>query len=61
MSDTLERRAMQSNLAAPANTRAADIWLRAGLEIVRRLPGVFRHPTRGDVDALVLYKTFAGI
>jgi hypothetical protein len=28
-----------------------------GSAIVGRLPGAFAHPTRGDVDALVMYRT----
>ncbi|MCA0941349.1 GNAT family N-acetyltransferase [Salipiger pacificus] len=53
-------RAMQFNFVVSTNTRAVDTWLRAGFEIVGRLPGAFHHPTQGDVDALVLYKTLAG-
>lgn len=53
-------RAMQFNFVVSTNTRAIDTWLRAGFEIVGRLPGAFDHPTQGDVDALVLYKTLAG-
>ena len=53
-------RAMQFNFVVSTNTRAIDTWLRAGFEIVGRLPGAFHHPTQGDVDALVLYTTLAG-
>ncbi|MDA7423563.1 GNAT family N-acetyltransferase [Thalassococcus lentus] len=49
-------RAMQYNFVVSTNTRAVDIWQKAGFEIVGRLPGAFQHPTAGFVDALVMYK-----
>ncbi len=49
-------RAMQYNFVVATNTRAIDTWERAGFEIVGRLPGAFRHPKQGFVDALVMYK-----
>lgn len=49
--------AMQFNFVVETNTRAIDIWRRAGFESVGRLPQAFRHPANGFVDALVLYKT----
>ena len=49
-------RAMQYNFVVETNTRAIDIWTRAGFEVVGRLPGAFHHPSAGDVDALVLYR-----
>jgi len=48
-------RAMQFNFVVSTNTRAIDVWTRAGFETVGRLPGAFHHPTEGYVDALVLY------
>lgn len=50
-------RAMQYNFVVSTNTRAIDTWERAGFQIVGRLPGAFHHPTRGYVDALVLFRT----
>jgi ribosomal protein S18 acetylase RimI-like enzyme len=50
-------RAMQYNFVVETNARAIDTWQRAGFETVGRLPGAFRHPERGYVDALVMYKT----
>ena len=50
-------RAMQFNFVVATNTRAIDIWTRAGFATVGRLPGAFRHPQSGYVDALVMYKT----
>ncbi|MEL6642419.1 MAG: GNAT family N-acetyltransferase [Pseudomonadota bacterium] len=49
-------RAMQYNFVVETNTRAIDIWTRAGFDTVGRLPGAFRHPEFGFVDALILYK-----
>ena len=48
--------AMQYNFVVSTNTRAIDTWTRAGFAIVGRLPGAFRHPTEGHVDALVMWK-----
>ena len=50
-------RAMQYNFVVATNTRAIATWERAGFSIVGRLPGAFRHPHLGYVDALVMYKT----
>ncbi|PJE34644.1 GNAT family N-acetyltransferase [Pseudooceanicola lipolyticus] len=49
-------RAMQFNFVVATNTRAVATWQRAGFDIVGRLPGAFRHPAHGYVDALVMYK-----
>ena len=49
--------AMQYNFVVETNTRAVATWQRAGFEIVGRLPGAFRHPAEGFVDALVMFKT----
>lgn len=49
-------RAMQYNFVIATNTRAIDIWQRAGFEVVGRLPGAYRHPAEGDVDALVMFR-----
>lgn len=48
--------AMQFNFVVETNTRAIDTWVRAGFAVVGRLPGVFRHPTEGPVDALVMHR-----
>ena len=49
-------RAMQFNFVISTNTRAIDIWQRAGFAIVGRLPGAFEHPVHGYVDALVMHR-----
>jgi ribosomal protein S18 acetylase RimI-like enzyme len=49
-------RAMQYNLVISSNAPAVHLWQACGFEIVGRLPGAFRHPTLGYVDALVMYR-----
>jgi ribosomal protein S18 acetylase RimI-like enzyme len=48
--------AMQFNFVVSTNSRAIALWRRLGFEIVGRLPGAFRHPTLGLVDAFVMYR-----
>jgi ribosomal protein S18 acetylase RimI-like enzyme len=50
-------RAMQFNFVVETNTRAIAIWQRAGFEVAGRLPRAFHHPTKGYVDALVMYRS----
>jgi ribosomal protein S18 acetylase RimI-like enzyme len=50
-------RAMQFNIVVSTNERAVRLWERCGFAIVGRLPGAFAHPTLGDVDALVMFRT----
>ena len=49
-------RAMQYNLVVSTNRGAIRLWEKHGFEIVGRLPGAFRHPLQGFVDAFVMYK-----
>lgn len=49
-------RAMQYNLVVATNTRAKALWDRMGFATVGRLPGAFRHPRHGEVDAFVMYR-----
>lgn len=49
-------RAMQFNFVVATNVRAIAIWERTGFDVVGRLPGAFRHPREGYVDALVMYR-----
>lgn len=51
--------AMQFNFVVSSNERAVSLWRGFGFEIVGRLPGAFRHPNLGLVDALVMYLPFA--
>ena len=50
-------RAMQFNLVVGTNERAIRLWQAMGFAIAGRLPGAFRHPTQGEVEALVMYRT----
>ena len=49
-------RAMQFNFVVTTNDRAVRLWQSLGFDIVGRLPGAFRHPAQGFVDALVLFQ-----
>jgi ribosomal protein S18 acetylase RimI-like enzyme len=48
--------AMQFNFVVATNLRAVALWQRFGFDIAGRLPGAFRHPAHGFVDALVMYR-----
>ncbi len=49
-------KAMQFNLVVSTNVQAVKLWQACGFETVGHLPGAFRHPTKGEVDALVMYQ-----
>ena len=49
-------KAMQFNFVAASNEGAIRLWNKLGFDTVGRLPMAFNHPTRGYVDALVMYK-----
>jgi RimJ/RimL family protein N-acetyltransferase len=49
-------RAMQFNFVVSTNERAMRLWQSLGFEIVGRLPGAFKHPSAGYVDAFVMYR-----
>ncbi len=49
-------RAMQFNLVAASNEGAVRLWKKMGFDVVGTLPGAFRHPGLGFVDAHVMYK-----
>jgi L-amino acid N-acyltransferase YncA len=48
-------RAMQYNFVVSTNEHAIRLYQNLGFEIVGRLPGAFSHPTRGYVDAYVMF------
>jgi ribosomal protein S18 acetylase RimI-like enzyme len=50
-------RAMQFNFVVSTNERAVRLWQSLGFQTVGRLPLAFSHPTRGYVDALVMFQT----
>jgi L-amino acid N-acyltransferase YncA len=51
-------RAMQFNFVVSTNQSAVKLWQDLGMKIVGTLPGAFKHPTRGYVDAYVMYQEF---
>ncbi len=48
--------AMQFNFVIASNERAVRLWQSLGFTIVGRVPGAFRHPALGDVDALIMFR-----
>jgi len=52
-------RAMQFNFVVATNEGAIRLWRQLGFTIVGTLPGVFRHPERGFVDAHVMFRSLA--
>jgi len=49
-------KAMQFNFVASTNKEAVRLWNKLGFETIGGLPKAFNHPTKGYVDALVMYK-----
>lgn len=49
-------KAMQFNFVASTNDGAVSLWQKLGFDTVGRLPKAFNHPSKGYVDALVMYK-----
>lgn len=49
-------KAMQFNFVVAENTVAVALWHKLGFETVGRLPKAFNHPSKGYIDALVMYK-----
>lgn len=49
-------KAMQFNFVASSNEGAVRLWMKLGFETVGRLPKAFNHPSKGYLDALVMYK-----
>ena len=48
--------AMQFNFVVATNERAVRLWESFGFATVGRIPGAFRHPRHGLVDALVMHR-----
>lgn len=53
---SLGYKAMQFNFVVASNEGAVRLWVKLGFAIVGRIPRAFRHPSKGYVDALVMYK-----
>lgn len=49
-------KSMQFNFVASSNEGAVRLWNKLGFATVGRLPKAFHHPSKGYVDALVMYK-----
>ena len=49
-------KAMQYNFVASTNEGAVRLWHKLGFETVGKLPKAFNHPTKGFVDAFIMYK-----
>ena len=49
-------RAMQYNFVVSSNIGAIHLWEDLGFAVVGTLPGAFRHPHHGDVDAYVMHR-----
>lgn len=49
-------RAMQYNFVVSTNIGAVRLWQSLGFATVGTLPGAFRHPEHGDVDAYVMHR-----
>jgi L-amino acid N-acyltransferase YncA len=56
IAEELGYKAMQFNFVASSNEGAIRLWTKLGFKIVGNLPKAFNHPTKGYVDALVMYK-----
>lgn len=52
-------RGMQFNFVVSTNDPAVRLWRQLGFDIVGTLPGVFRHPDKGFVDAYVMFRSLA--
>ena len=48
--------AMQFNFVVASNAAAVHLWTALGFATVGRVPGAFRHPRLGAVDALVMHR-----
>lgn len=50
-------RAMQFNFVVSTNAAAVRAWQKCGFAVVGTLPAAFRHPTQGDVDVFVMWRS----
>jgi ribosomal protein S18 acetylase RimI-like enzyme len=48
---------MQFNFVIASNERAVRLWQSLGFAIAGRLPGSFRHPRQGVVEAYVMLRS----
>jgi ribosomal protein S18 acetylase RimI-like enzyme len=50
-------RSMQFNAVVETNTRAVSLWRSLGFEVLAAIPEGFRHPVKGYVGLLVMYRS----
>lgn len=50
-------RGMKFNLVVSTNAAAIKAWKKAGMEIIATVPGAFRYPVGGLVDAYIMFRT----
>ena len=50
-------RAMQFNLVVESNAASVHLWKKLGFAVVGSLPGAFKHPHLGYINAFIMYKT----
>ena len=48
---------MQYNFVVSTNEPAVALWKKLGFDIIGTVPAAFNHPTRGLVDAYVVYRS----
>lgn len=48
--------AMQFNAVVATNTGAVKLWRSLGFDVIGTVPDGFRHPWRGPVDLLIMYR-----
>ena len=48
---------MQFNFVVSTNEPAVALWKKLGFDIIGTVPAAFNHPTRGLVDAYVMYRS----
>ena len=53
---TMGFRGMKFNLVVSTNIAAVKAWKKAGMEIIGTVPGAFRHPAQGFVDAYIMFR-----
>lgn len=55
-SQSSDGRLPADDLGFHRNDRAVRLWQKFGFETAGRLPGAFRHPTDGCLDAYAMYR-----
>ena len=48
---------VRCNFVVSTNEPAVRLWQQLGFEIVGTLPGAFRHPDKGFVDAYIMFRS----